>query len=97
MEKEFIILLMVFISLHIKNNYFLGEVFNGMWNYGIKYGKGIYNWTSGENYDGEWKDDKMNGHGVFMFADKTVLEGEFINNEVKFYNYKLLKFLLGLI
>ena len=68
-----------------------------MWNYGIKYGKGIYNWTSGENYDGEWKDDKMNGHGVFMFADKTVLEGEFINNEVKFYNYKLLKFLLGLI
>ena len=59
----------VYMLLHLSQMvYTNGEVYEGEWRNGLKWGKGIMMYRSGDLYLGMFKNDKRHGTGVFKLA-----------------------------
>lgn len=48
-----------------------GDVYNGQWKEGQRFGKGLIFHKEGGYYEGSWKNDKPNGKGRLIYEDGT--------------------------
>ena len=58
-----------------------GDVYEGGWKDGKKYGIGKYTWVSGAIYKGGWSDNKKDGPGTYTWPDGNVYEGGYKNSK----------------
>lgn len=45
-----------------------GDKYEGMWQAGLKHGKGVYTWTDGNHYEGGFWLDKREGDGILYLS-----------------------------
>lgn len=59
-----------------------GDVYEGDYKNGQRWGKGRMVWFDGKQYDGDFVDDVREGHGKMKWPDGTVYEGDFVDGKM---------------
>jgi hypothetical protein len=59
-----------------------GNVYQGQFSRGLRYGHGTYSTQQGTVIEGDWIDDVLNGYARVEWADKSTFEGIFKDNRI---------------
>ena len=57
---------------YIWNN---GDIYEGSWQDGVRYGEGIKKYSNGDEYQGDWQDDKKHGIGKYIWNNGDIYQG----------------------
>ena len=57
-------------------HYGSGNVYEGLFENGLRHGQGKLCCSNGDEYDGQWQHDKRHGRGSFIGADGSDYEGK---------------------
>ena len=64
-----------------------GDSYEGVWQGGLKHGRGKYTWKSGIIFEGQFWLDKREGEGVLYYPNGSRLEG-YWRNDIRDENYR---------
>ena len=64
-----------------KYKYFNGDVYEGNFENGIKYGDGIMSYENGDKYLGEWKEGRKHGKGKMSYKNGNAFDGKWYKDK----------------
>ena len=69
------------------NRYPSGAIYQGLWAYGKKHGKGVYFFPNGDTVEGNWVEDRIEGQSK-SFKTSLIISLMWITHQIcKFYSY----------
>lgn len=65
--------------------------YDGQWNFGLRDGWGIFQWSNGDFYSGQWSNGYKHGFGKIIWSNGTEYTGNWSRNSIQGYGEKTSK------